>query len=180
MKDYPIYIRPLEKNDAEALFGLKRRNRAFFQPFEPIRDESHYTLAGQEMEIESCLSGMSQDQSYTYAICLAGRQELIGRIALTGIARGPFQNAYMGYYIDHVYQGRGFATQAVTLCARQAFSELGLHRIQAAVMPQNLASIRVLEKARFRREGLAVKYLKINGVWEDHVLFARTAEDDVR
>ncbi|MCR2805869.1 GNAT family N-acetyltransferase [Paenibacillus soyae] len=179
MRDHPIYIRPIEEGDAPALLDLKQRNRSSFQPFEPIRDEAHFTLEGQQKEIAGCLSAMRQDQSYIYAICLAAGHKLIGRIALTGISRGPFQNAYMGYYIDQAYQGRGYATAAAALCARHAFSELGLHRVQAAVMPSNPASVRVLEKAGFRREGLAERYLRMNGVWEDHALYAMTSEERV-
>lgn len=80
------------------------------------------------------------------------RDELIGRIALMGIARGPFQNAYLGYFIDEQHNGKGYATASVQMCVNKAFNELGLHRIQAGVIPKNSASIRVLEKSDFRHE----------------------------
>ncbi|WP_425270949.1 GNAT family N-acetyltransferase [Paenibacillus ferrarius] len=166
----------LEMKDAEAILDIKRRNRDFFQPFEPIRDESHFTLEGQENEIAIGIQGAQNDQSYFFGIFLKKNDELVGRIALTGIARGVFQNAFMGYYIDQKYNGKGYATAAVSLCVEIAFSELNLHRVEASVMPRNLPSIRVLEKAGFRHEGLAKTYLKINGAWEDHKIFAITAE----
>ncbi|SCW87408.1 ribosomal-protein-alanine N-acetyltransferase [Paenibacillus tianmuensis] len=172
-----IYLRHLERKDAGALFDLKLRNRDFYQPFEPIRDESHFTLEGQEKEIANGIQGALNDQSYIYGIFLKETDEIVGRIALTGIARGPFQNANLGYYIDRKHNGRGYATTAVSLCVKIAFNEFDLHRVQAGVMPRNLPSIRVLEKAGFRNEGLAKKYLKINGTWEDHALFAITADD---
>jgi len=171
-----IYVRHLELKDARALLDLLLRNREFFQPFEPIREESHFTLEGKEVEITNSILGVQTDQSYIFGIFLEETNELIGRIALTGIARGPFQNAYLGYYIDQKHNGNGYATAAVSLCVNFAFSEIGLHRIQAGVMPRNLSSIRVLVKAGFRHEGLAKAYLKINNVWEDHELFAITAE----
>ncbi|WP_420848824.1 GNAT family N-acetyltransferase [Paenibacillus antarcticus] len=177
MSSNDIYLRHLEMMDASDLLALKRRNREFFVPFEPIRDESHYTLEGQEQEIANGLQGVLKDQSYIFGIFLKDTDEIIGRIALTGIARGPFQNAFMGYYIDQQHNGKGYATEAVSLCLSNAFDEIGLHRVEAGVMPRNLPSIHVLEKAGFRREGLAQTYLKINGKWEDHILFAITADD---
>lgn len=162
--------------DASKLLELKLRNRDFFQPFEPIRDESHFTLEGQESEIRIATQGIANDQSYIFGIFIKELDELIGRIALTGISRGPFQNAHLGYFIDKKHNGKGYATAAVQMCVRNAFDKIGLHRVEAGVMPKNLPSIRVLEKSGFRLEGLAKDYLKINGAWEDHKLFAITAE----
>lgn len=110
------------------------------------------TLEGQEKEIANGIQWVLNDQSYIYGICLKETDEVVGRIALTGIARGPFQNAYMGYYIDQIHNGKGYATVAVSLCLKKAFNEIGLHRVEAGVMPRNLPSIRVLEKVGFRHE----------------------------
>ncbi|RUT40532.1 N-acetyltransferase [Paenibacillus anaericanus] len=176
MSNNHIYLRYLDMKDAGSLLDLKLRNRDFFQPFEPIRDDSHFTLEGQKSEIANGIQGVANDESYTFGIFLKETDELVGRIALTGIARGPFQNAYLGYFMDEKHNGKGYATGAVSLCVEYAFNEIGLHRVQAGVMPKNVPSIRVLEKAGFRHEGLSKKYLKINGSWEDHELFAITAE----
>ena len=104
---------------------------------------------------------------------------IIGRIALTSVVRGGFQNAYLGYWVDSSHQGRGFATEAVRSVLAFAFGPLGLHRVQAAIMPRNAASLRVIAKLGFREEGLAKDYLSIAGAWEDHLLFARTSSDFV-
>jgi len=88
-----------------------------------------------------------------------------------------FQNAYMGYFVGRDHNGRGLATEAVELVVAHGFDDLALHRIQAAVMLDNPASMRVLTKAGFRREGVARRYLQIDGRWVDHVLFAATVED---
>lgn len=93
------------------------------------------------------------------------------------MARGAWQNATLGYYIDKAHNGRGYATDGVRSVLDFAFGQAGLHRVQAAVLPRNVASRRVLEKAGFSREGRSTKYLQINGVWEDHEVFAVTAED---
>jgi ribosomal-protein-alanine N-acetyltransferase len=108
---------------------------------------------------------------------LKSNDELVGRVALSNVSRGAWQNATLGYYIDEAHNHRGYATDAVRLALRFAFASAGLHRVQAAVLSRNVASRRVLEKAGFTREGRSTKYLQINGVWEDHEMFAVTAED---
>lgn len=108
---------------------------------------------------------------------LTRHDELIGRVALSNVSRGAWQNATLGYYIDKASTRKGYATDAVRLALQFAFGSAGLHRVQAAVLPRNVASRRVLEKAGFVREGRSTKYLQINGVWEDHEMFAVTAED---
>lgn len=177
MSSENIYLRHFVRNDIEALLAFRLRNREFSQPFEPIREEYYFTLEGHQIEIENGILGVKRDQSYIFGIFLKETEELIGRIALTGVARGPFQNAYIGYNIDEKHNGKGYATAAVSLCVAFAFEQIGLHRVEAGVMPRNLPSIRVLEKVGFRHEGSAKRYLKINGVWEDHELFAITVED---
>ena len=94
---------------------------------------------------------------------------MIGMIGINGVARGPFQSAFLGYKLDGAYLNRGFMTAAVGEAVRYAFDELNLHRLEANVMPRNKASLRVLEKNGFTNEGTASEYLNINGVWEDHI-----------
>jgi ribosomal-protein-alanine N-acetyltransferase len=100
-----------------------------------------------------------------------------GEINLNTVQRGPFQNAYVGYWIDEAVAGRGLMPEAVVVLARFAFEELGLHRLQVSIIPRNQASRRVPEKLGLRDEGTALRYLEINGVWEDHVRYAITAEE---
>lgn len=114
---------------------------------------------------------------YAFGVFLKESDELIGRVALSNVSRGAWQNATLGYYIDEAHNGHGYATEAVRLALQFAFGPAGLHRVQAAVLPRNVASRRVLEKAGFSREGRSTKYLQINGVWEDHETFAITLED---
>jgi ribosomal-protein-alanine N-acetyltransferase len=99
-----------------------------------------------------------------------------GRLALTNIARGPFQSCQLGYWVAAEVNGRGVATAAVARIVRVAFGELGLHRIEAGTLVHNAASQRVLERNGFRRYGLAPRYLKIAGDWQDHVLYQLLAE----
>jgi ribosomal-protein-alanine N-acetyltransferase len=104
-------------------------------------------------------------------------RSIIGRITLGGVLWGVLQSAHMGYWIDSDEQGRGLMTEAVHALTSSALSIGKLHRVQAAVMPRNTASKRVLEKVGYRREGFAERYLCIAGKWEDHLLFATTAEE---
>ena len=95
--------------------------------------------------------------------------------------RGPFQSAYVGYWIDEARAGNSYVAEALVVVIRHCFEDLRLHRLQIAIIPRNRASRRVVEKLDIREEGTALRYLEINGVWEDHVRYAITAEDwDVR
>ena len=112
---------------------------------------------------------------YGFGVFVGG--DFAGEINLNSLQRGPFQNAYVGYWIDEAQAGQGYIPEAFVVIARFAFEELHLHRIQAAVVPRNVSSRRVVEKLGLRDEGTARKYLEINGVWEDHIRFAITSED---
>lgn len=172
-----LLLKRLLPEHAQELLELRIRNRQYLQPFEPIRDASYFTAEGQEKDILTGMGDKDQATSVSFGIFLKETDELAGRVALTGIARGPFQNANLGYFIGQEHRGKGLMTEAVRLCVGYAFEEMGLHRVQAGVMPRNRPSLRVLEKVGFRREGLAKRYLQIHGVWEDHELFAMTRED---
>jgi len=93
------------------------------------------------------------------------------------VQRGPFQSAYVGYWIDEKHAGNSYVPEALVTLARHSFDELGLHRLQVAIIPRNSSSRRVVEKLGLRDEGIAVRYLEINGTWEDHVRYAITAEE---
>jgi ribosomal-protein-alanine N-acetyltransferase len=100
-----------------------------------------------------------------------------GEINISSIQRGPFQNAYLGYWIDKARAGNGYVPEACVVLFRHAFEALGLHRLQISIIPRNRASRRVVEKLGLRGEGIAQRYLEINGRWEDHVRYAITAEE---
>jgi ribosomal-protein-alanine N-acetyltransferase len=170
-----VEIRPLELADASALLELRLRNRAFLEPWEPERDERFYTLEAQRELARAALRERHDGRALPFVVTLEG--DAIGGVNLTAIIRGVFDNAYLGYWIDGAHRGRGHTTEAVRQVVSQAFGAAGLHRVQAAVIPRNAASLRVLEKVGFRQEGLALRYLRINGRWEDHRLFAVTREE---
>jgi ribosomal-protein-alanine N-acetyltransferase len=170
-----VRIRPLALVDAPALLGLRLRNRAFLEPWEPLRDERWFTLGAQEDGVRAALRERDEGRALPFAIEVDGT--LVGGVNLNVIVRGVFDNAYLGYWLDEAHGGRGIATEAVRQAVEHAFGPAGLHRVQAAVIPRNGPSLRLLEKLGFREEGYAERYLRIDGVWEDHRLLAVTREE---
>lgn len=151
------------------------RNRSFLEPFEPLRAGSDFTIEGVRASIDDLAAARAAGTAY--AFCIRAGGALVGRITLSQVFRRAFQNAYLGYFVGEEHNGRGYATAAVRLAVAHAFEDLRLHRVQANVMTKNPRSARVLEKADFRKEGVALHYLQIAGRWEDHDLFAITVED---
>jgi ribosomal-protein-alanine N-acetyltransferase len=171
-----IRVRQITPGDAVGMLRMYDENRAFFEPWEPERPHDFFTLERQRELIEREIADRRLGVREVFAIRDTSG-EVVGRIALNDIIRGVFQNAHLGYDVAEPANGRGYATEAVCLVVDYAFHELGLHRVQAATMLSNVRSQRVLEKAGFRREGRAERYLRIAGVWEDHYLFGVTAEE---
>jgi [ribosomal protein S5]-alanine N-acetyltransferase len=172
-----VSLRHLEPGDAQELLDLRIANREFLRPLEPTVSDLHFTLGAQQADIARLEQERASDMSYVFGIFERDSGALVGRIGLSAVFRKAWQNANLGYYIGKEYSGRGYCTEAVKLAVRFAFESARLHRVQAAVMLENVASRRVLEKAGFRLEGTASKYLKINDVWEDHHIYAISVED---
>ncbi|MBA2724853.1 MAG: GNAT family N-acetyltransferase [Actinobacteria bacterium] len=170
-------LRPLDISDAPELLALRQSNRDFLEPWEPRRTESFYTLEMQASQIELAAKQWQAGEGFGFGIFLGDSGEMVGRVALANIVRSAWQNATLGYFVALSANGRGVATEAVRLCVGYAFEYPKLHRVQASVIPRNKASVRVLEKAGFRHEGFAPRFLNINGVWEDHEQFAVTVEE---
>jgi ribosomal-protein-alanine N-acetyltransferase len=178
LEDHPTAIRPTALEDADEQLELRRVNREHTGPWDPARDESFYSAAGQRLELELDQRAWAAGTAFAFAVLAMDEGDrIIGRVALSNVVRGPWQNATLGYWIDHRAGRRGHASRAVRLVLEYAFEHAGLHRVQPAIIPRNAASLRVAEKVGFRHEGRAKRYLKINGVWEDHEIFALTVED---
>lgn len=170
-----LTMRLLTEGDAEAILELRLRNRDYFRPSERSRPDGYFTLEQQREELRRSEEDARERRGWSYGVFL-GESVLIGRAALSGVIWGPFGSAFLGYAIDEAHAGRGYATHAVRWITDAGFRH-GLHRVQAAVVPENEASKRVLEKAGFRYEGTALRYLSVNGRWRDHDIFAITVED---
>ncbi|GGT27327.1 GNAT family N-acetyltransferase [Streptomyces purpureus] len=164
-----LSIRPAEPSDAPALAAALLRNRAYTQPREPRRDASYYTAEAQAERLAAPGTRM------WFAV---DRERIAAAATLSGIARGPFCSANLGYWVDEEYAGKGLATRLVEEVCRAAREELGLHRVEAGTMLDNAASQRVLAKTGFERYGTAPRYLHIDGEWRDHHIFQRILHDD--
>jgi ribosomal-protein-alanine N-acetyltransferase len=164
-----VVLRELRNDDAAALAAAYLKNRAHLAAWEPVRNDVFFTPAGQQAEIDGQLEGALAGGSLP--LVLEARVEIIGRFSLSGIVRGPFQSANLGYWVDADRTGRGVATSAVAAIVRIARDDLGLHRMQAATLPHNTGSQRVLARNGFTQIGFAPKYLRIAGRWQDHDLF---------
>ncbi|WP_137789288.1 GNAT family protein [Bacillus sp. E(2018)] len=174
-----IYIKLLDTSDLQALFDIETKNKAFFQQYAPERDSDFYSLDGQARRLQEIDERKEKGLGYSFGIYLLGTHELIGQIGLFKIERGPAQKGMVGYSLDQVHNGKGFMTEALPLILDFAFNELKLHRIEAEVMPRNFASIKLLIKAGFHKEGISKKNVKINGRWEDHQVLAILNEEDI-
>lgn len=164
-------IRPVRPEDAAELAALYDANRDFLAPFEPVRPPEFFTADGQAARLRRQLA----DDTHPFAI-LDG-DTIAGTINLFGIVRDGPQSGTIGYWVDGARNRRGLATGAVRTILHYAYGELGLHRVEAATLVDNVPSQRVLEKNGFERIGLARGYLRIAGDWQDFFLFQRLAED---
>ncbi len=172
MRGEQVHIRFLRAEDAAEKLRLEVENRAFFEAYSMTRYSDFYTLPMQQELIEIYAEQKENDQAYSFGIFENEANVLVGTISLVQVMRGPLQNAVLGYAMDKKYNNKGYTTEAVKLIVAYGFQKLALHRIEAGVMPGNDASIRVLEKAGFHKEGLAVKNVQINGEWRDHQVLA--------
>ncbi|MCM0616445.1 GNAT family N-acetyltransferase [Paenarthrobacter sp. TYUT067] len=164
-------LRPLEISDASSLAAAYRRNREHLAPWEPARDDEFFSTAGQTAVLKGKLDLYEQGTEVPWV--LTAGQKILGMITLSGIVRGPFLNANLGYWVDELCTGKGVASGAVAAVVSMAADELGLLRIQAATLAHNAASQAVLKRSGFERIGVAPSYLQIAGEWQDHVLFQR-------
>jgi ribosomal-protein-alanine N-acetyltransferase len=176
-----VALRAPRATDVPEARRLLRRNAEHLRPWSPVPPAGEDPSSLTEISKAILRQRREWKRGDSFIFYVTEKDDdggsIIGRVALTGITRGAFQNAYLGYFIDAEHQRRGLMTEAVSLATGFAFGAAGLHRVQAAVMPSNEASLRVLAKVGFRREGVAERYLQIAGQWESHVLFAVTVEE---
>ncbi|WP_319458904.1 GNAT family protein [Micromonospora sp. RTP1Z1] len=170
-----VILRPLDFGDAPALLDAYIRSREHLRPFDPVRPDSFWTLAGQQSRLDTMMQQQKEGRLLACAMLRDGR--VLGCATLNTIVFGPFCSASLGYWVEPAEVGRGLASAAVAALCRIADEELGLHRIEASTSPLNLASQRVLAKNGFEQWGTARKYLHINGRWQDSHLFQRILND---
>jgi ribosomal-protein-alanine N-acetyltransferase len=174
-----VMLRPLTPSDFSQFREVRRRNADWLTKWEPsrpagapdvIEDPHAFTVRCNARDRERQMGA-----GYGFGVFVDG--DFAGEVNLTNIQRGPFQNAYVGYWIDQRHAGQGYTPEGVVVVCKYAFETLLLHRLQISIIPRNTASRRVVGKLDIREEGIAVRYLEINGRWEDHVRYAITSEE---
>ena len=166
-----VRLRPARMTDYGAWSELRLRSRDFLQPWEPTWPSDDLTKSAFRRRLAAYSRDIDLDQAYPFFIFRSRDDVLLGGITLSNVRRGVAQMASVGYWIGQPYARRGHMLAAVQAVAPFAFQRLGLHRLEAACIPENGPSRRLLAQAGFVEEGYAKAYLKINGVWRDHVLF---------
>lgn len=175
-----VMLRPPVGQDFETWAALRGASQQHLQPWEPQWANDELSRAAFRRRLRVYARDVAEDHGYAFFLFRHPDQTLLGGVTLSNVRRGVAQTASMGYWIGAGYSGRGYMTEAVRTMVRFSFEHLRLHRIEAACLPHNLASTRVLQKCGFHREGYAHRYLKINGQWQDHVLFGLTDDDERR
>ena len=174
-----VLLRPLVGSDFPAWQEVRRRNVDWLTKWEAQRVNGQPDVVEDRDAFAVRCSARQRERQlgtgYGFGIFVHG--DFAGEINLTAVQRGPFQSAYVGYWIDEKCAGLGYVPESLVVLMRHAFDDLGLHRLQVAIIPRNTSSRRVAEKLALREEGVAVRYLEINGVWEDHIRYAMTIEE---
>ena len=174
-----VTLRPLAIEDFPAWREVRRRNHEWLLVWEPMRIQgAPDPVENRDAFAIRCGARQRERQlgtGFGYGIFVG--DTFAGEINLSIVQRGPFQSSYVGYWIDEAQAGNSYTPEALVCVCRTAFEDLHLHRVQISIIPRNTASRRVVEKLDIRDEGIAVRYLEINGVWEDHIRYAMTAEE---
>lgn len=174
-----VVLRPLVPQDFNGWADVRRRNGEWLTKWEPAR-LPHHPDPESNRDVFAARCGARERErlagsQYAFGIFIDGA--FAGEININNVVRGAFQSATIGYWIDRLRAGQSFMSEAVLVVLQYAFEELHLHRMEICIIPRNGNSRRVMEKLQIREEGLAERFLEINGVWEDHVRYGITIEE---
>ena len=172
-----VALRAPKVSDVRQIVEMQVESQEFLAPWFPPRVPDEFDPRAIRTRILEQRRDFRADRAYKMVFTLGADGPVLGRVSLSQVFRGIFQNAYLGYYIDVRHHRQGLTREAVCLALDVAFGPLGLHRVQAAIMPHNEASLALIRSVGFRLEGKAERYLKIAGQWQDHFFFAMTAEE---
>lgn len=172
-----LYLRQPTAGDHAQWAELREASRAFLEPWEPQWPKDDLERAAFRRRIKRYQREVRDDQGYPFFVFSTGDDRLLGGLTLSYIRRGVTQSCSLGYWMGAPHAGKGHMTRAVKAVIPFVFGTLRLHRIDAACLPTNQASIRLLEKVGFTREGYARRYLCIAGEWRDHHLYALLSDD---
>ncbi len=172
-----MFLRPPVMGDYEEWAALREVSRAFLVPWEPIWPADDLSRPAYRRRLKRYAQEMREDAGYALFVFQKEDGALIGGLTLSNIRRGVTQSCSLGYWMGQPYSGKGLMRETVRCIVPFVFEQLGLHRLEAACVPNNEPSKAVLRHAGFKEEGLARRYLRINGAWQDHLLFALLDSD---
>jgi [ribosomal protein S5]-alanine N-acetyltransferase len=164
-----VFIRPPTARDRDGFLALIRSSRSHLHPWvDPPASRPAFA---------AYLRRARRPTERAFLVCRRGDGTLVGVINVSQIFLGAFHSAYLGYYAGASHTGKGYMSEGLRLVIRNAFRKLGLHRLEANIQPANKASLRLVRRVGFRREGFSPRYLKVLGSWRDHERWAVTVED---
>jgi ribosomal-protein-alanine N-acetyltransferase len=172
-----VTLRTPQMTDFPAWSALREVSRDFLTPWEPTWPNDDLSRTAFRQRMRRYAEDQRTDQAYPYFVFRAQDDVLVGGLVLANIRRGVAQSGSLGYWVGVSHARHGYMAAALRALIPSAFEALRLHRLEAACIPTNVASIRLLEKSGFQREGYAREYLCINGIWQDHLLYARLRVD---
>jgi len=172
-----LILRPPREIDQKAWINARRESRAFLEPWEPAWPSREVLLKDFYSFLHAREKKWRRDQGYSFLLFSKDTKHLVGCVNVNNVVRGAGQYATLGYWTAKDYAAEGYMTEAVGAVCNYGFKGLGLHKILAASLPENVASRRVLQKCGFIREGMARKHLKIAGDWHDHILYGLLEDD---
>ncbi len=175
-----VTLRTPQMSDYFAWAELRAASREFLTPWEPLWANDELSRASFRRRVRHYLRDLREDVGYALFVFATPTGGLVGGLTLCNVRRGVTQSCTLGYWVGAKYAKQGYMTAAVRAAIPFVFDSLELHRLEAACLPSNTASIRLLEKTGFKREGLARRYLRINGIWQDHLLYALLDTDTCR
>ena len=168
-----LVCRLLEPHEAPLMCAFRKENKTHLEEWEPLRKPAFFTESFWQAQLRVQLRDFREGVSTNFCILDRDEVSIVGVCNYTNIVRGTFQSCQLGYAVSKRHEGQGLMEEALRQTNDFVFSELGLHRIMAAYLPHNHRSGSLLSKLGFKKEGFAERYLKINGVWEDHVLTSK-------
>jgi ribosomal-protein-alanine N-acetyltransferase len=172
-----IFLRAPTERDWRPYAELRAASRNFLEPWEPTWPADALTRESFQRRLNRYIQDWRSDAGYTFLVFRQADEAMLGGVSLSNIRRGVAQTGTLGYWMGKDHARKGIMTQALRLVLDFSFGDLGLHRVEAACLPRNEASQRLLRRCAFSEDGYARKYLKIRGEWHDHVLFSLLTED---
>ena len=172
-----VTLRPPQYSDWKAWADERKKNKLYLQPWEPLWSINELERSSFVKRVRMFERLSHNDQAYSFLIYKSDNEDFIGEVNISNVQRGIIQSCTIGYWIAKDCEGKGMMSESLELVKEFIFNELKLHRIEAACLPHNMPSLKVLLKNGFIKEGTARKLLKINDKWQDHTVLSFILDD---